>query len=100
MEDSVSEAPRLNLPTGTQIVTRGEVLDARAGTRHPRGSVGVIVAVPSSRMAPYRVRFPDGSEAEVRRELLSILKHAQRDVVEADGVEIDLHAYLIYQCVV
>lgn len=63
------------LPTGTQVVTRVAAERFAGGEPRPRGAVGVVIAAPVEGGALYRVRFPDGAEADLPREALTIRKH-------------------------
>jgi hypothetical protein len=96
----MAERPALVLPTGTQVVTRVEARVASGDVR-PRGAVGVVVVVPRDGRHAYRVRFPDGAEASLRRADLAIRRH-EADTPEAadDGAEVDWERYVIYRCVV
>jgi hypothetical protein len=91
----------LIIPTGTQVVTRGDLRDAAGHVVRPRGAVGVIVESPAASHG-YRVRFADGGEALLGRGELSIRKDYQRAGLESDAVldERDLERYIIYRCVV
>lgn len=100
----MSEQPgraHLLIPIGTQVVTRGEV---RAGGRlMPPGAVGVVLDAPTDATHPYRVRFPDGMEASLRRSQLSVRRHVQSGPIAEAPPELrdwDLHRYVIYRCVV
>jgi predicted nucleotidyltransferase len=93
--------PHLILPVGTQVVTRMEL--KTNGSIHPAGAVGVITEAPADATHSYRVRFPDGGEAMLRRSEISIRKHAQRAGLEEAPAEVHdwkLYEYVIYRCVV
>ena len=62
----------LLLPPGTRVVARHAVRVAETDALLPAGAVGVILHAEDDRT--YRVRFPDESQASLRREELSILK--------------------------
>ncbi len=88
---------KLIIPTGTQVVTRVEV------PPHAVGSVGVVLEAPLDGTHSYRVRFPDGTVAALRREQLSILKHfkgADFDAVATSPDETELQRFVIYRCVI
>ena len=88
---------------GTQVVTRVALHDASGEPTHPRGAVGVVVQAPTDQSHAYRVRFPDGREASLRREELAIRKQYQRDAMAAqpDFLEDhDLRRHVIFRCVV
>jgi uncharacterized protein len=91
------------LSPGTQIVTRVPVKAAGSDLQHPEGAVGVITKSPADHVHSYRVRFPDGSEAPLRRTQFAVLKQVQRDQIwSAENVldEFDLMDGVIYRCVV
>jgi uncharacterized protein len=93
--------PNLTLAVGTQIVTRVETERPDGDAPRPQGAVGVVIGAPSDGTAPYRVRFPDGTESSVPRDALTIRKHHQRpDPAGQTSAASDLHAYVIYRCVV
>lgn len=66
------------LSPGTQVVARGVVRVSGSDVRLPAGAVGVIVTAPMDHAHSYRVRFPDGSEAPLRRTQFTVLKDMQR----------------------
>ena len=47
---------------GTQVVALRDVIGQNRRTRHPRGSVGVVVNAPRYLEHCYKVRFHDGVE--------------------------------------
>ena len=92
----------LIIPTGTQVVSRVEVLDAAGAVVCPVGAAGVVVRAPDDATHSYRVRLPDGREVSLRRQELSIRKHVQReDLAEVGAVlgDYDLYEYVVYRCV-
>jgi predicted nucleotidyltransferase len=93
----------LVLPVGTQVVTRRAVATGAGVPLCPAGAVGEVVAAPADYSHAYRVRLPDGGEVSLRRDELSIRKHEQAGVLgDADEVlrDHDLHAHVVYRCVV
>jgi predicted nucleotidyltransferase len=87
------------LPVGTQVVTRVEVRSAGGGS--PKGAVGIILRAPTENTPVYRVRFPDGVEADYRREDLEIRKHFQLQGLQASATEeSSLYDCVIYRCIV
>jgi hypothetical protein len=63
----------------------------------------VITKSPADHVHSYRVRFPDGSEAPLRRAQFAVLKQLQRDRIwpaESALDEFDLMDCVIYRCVV
>ena len=96
-----------NLPSilsvGTAVVSTVEIKNRDGKPACPRGSVGVITRAPGDPEHRYRVRFPGGEEASLRRLDLAILKHFQREGLERDlnpMVEHDLYRHVIFQCVI
>jgi hypothetical protein len=103
MPRKIAYNPNMILPPGTQIVTRVAVKAAGSDLQHPAGAVGVIIKSPADHVHAYRVRFPDGSEAPLRRTQFAVLKQVQRDRIwSAEDVldEFDLMDCVIYRCVV
>ena len=89
------------LPAGTQVVTRVAIAGGEDAPARRPGAVGVIVAVPEDALRPYRVRFPDGTEAFLARRELGIRKQRQReDLLHAAREHEDLRRHVIYRCVV
>jgi hypothetical protein len=94
--------PNLIVPAGTEVVARVAV--RTIGNEHmlPKGAVGVVVSSPLDGSHAYRVRFPDGSEAMLRRTELAVLKHVQRWGLERAGAVLEdynLYEYVIYRAV-
>ena len=97
----------LILSVGTQVVALVEVKGADGKPAHPRGAVGVVVQSPADYWHCYRVRFPDGLEAALKRQELSVLADFKqgemgRGAAPAGGplAEYDLYGFVIYRCVV
>ena len=95
------------LPVGTQVVALVEVKGPDGKPAFRRGAVGVITQAPSDYWHAYRVRFPDGFEAALKRQELSVLSHYKQGQM-AQGqqgaagplAEYDLFDHVIYRCVV
>ena len=104
--DSRITYPPSLLSVGTQVVSLVEVKGPDGKPAHPRGAVGVVVQSPADYWHRYRVRFPDGFEAALGRQDLSILSHykqgAMGDGAGAAGplAEYDLFPFVIYRCVI
>src|SRR5438876_12416616 len=94
--------PNLVLPVGTRIVTRVEVKTDAARALRPVGAVAEIVAIPADALHSYRVRFPDGAEASVRRREFSIWSQYREEAAGGPDPLIDheLFAHVIYRCVI
>jgi predicted nucleotidyltransferase len=92
---------QLIIPPGTRVVSRGPIRIAETGLIHPSGAVAVVVHSPADAGDAYRVRFPDGSETNLRRPDFGILR-SHRDTTAGEGVllDIDWQQYIIYRCVV
>jgi len=95
--------PHLILPVGTQVVTSVEVKGPDGKPVHPRGAVGAIVQAPCDYWHAYRIRFPDGFEAALKRQEISILSHFQAGAIQQPAgalAEWNLFDCVIYRCVV
>jgi predicted nucleotidyltransferase len=95
--------PNLVLPVGTRIVTRVEVKTDAARALRPVGAVAEVIAVPADALHSYRVRFPDGAEASVRRREFSIWSQYREEAAHGPDplIDHDLFAqHVIYRCVV
>jgi predicted nucleotidyltransferase len=99
--------PPLILPIGTQVVTLAEIHGPDGKPVHPRRAVGVIVQSPADYWHAYRVRFPDGFEASLKRAELSVLAQFQKETAGlAPGrisdplTEYNLFDFVIYRCVI
>ncbi len=92
------------LPVGTRVVARAAVRVAGGGRELPAGATGTNVAAPADGTHAYRVRFPDGAEASLRRSELRIWRHSLAD--DTGGTpdllaDFRLHESLVvYRCVV
>jgi uncharacterized protein len=95
--------PHLIIPVGTQVVTLIEVKGRAGGHVCPRGAVGEIFAAPQDNFHSYHVRFPDGTEAALRRHEFAVRKHHQAgELLRSEDAlsDFDLYDYIIYSCVV
>lgn len=93
----------LVLPLGTRIVTRVELKTDAARALRPVGAVAELIAVPSDALHSYRVRFPDGAEASVRRREFSLWSQYRDEAAGAPDPLIDhqlFSQHVIYRCVV
>ena len=75
------------LPAGTQVVSLVEVRGPDGRPVHPRGAMGVVSQSPGDAWHAYRVRFPDGFEASLRRPDLNVLAHYQRPAGGSGGTD-------------
>jgi len=90
------------LPAGTAVVSKVAVREASGQPAHPAGTAGTIVGAPVDPDHPYRVRFPGGDEATLKRCDLAVLKHYQRTGFDdqLDPLqEHNLWQHVIYRCV-
>ena len=93
----------LIVPVGTQIVSRVEIQGTDGKPMHPVGIVGVITAAPIDHEHSYRVGFPDGYEASLRRHEIVTLRDYQRSGLQQTYsalAEYDLQECVIYRCVI
>lgn len=90
----------LLLPPGTQVVARKAVRVVETGAEQPAGAVGFIVKTPADATESYRVRFPDGGEASLRREEFSILKSIKDGALRTGALDINWEQFVIYRCIV
>jgi len=91
------------VPVGTQVVSRVEIKGGEGRALHPAGVVGVVTSAPIDHEHAYRVRFPDGYEASLRRHEIVTLRDFQlRGLSETYSVlsEYDLDKHVIYRCVI
>src|ERR1700676_1133642 len=73
MTDRVHYHPNLIFSVGTQVVTLVDIPGSAGLILHPRGTVGVIVKSPTDHEHSYRVHFPDGFEAPLKRGEVAML---------------------------
>ncbi len=92
--------PHLDVPIGTRVVTRAEVLGHDGRLRHPKGAPGMIVETPADDTHAYRVQFPDGSVVSLTRREFTIRVQYQLEGIDAALAEYDLYDYVIYRCIV
>ncbi len=95
--------PPFVIPAGTQVVSRIEIQDASGARLHPHGAVGIVVKAPADATHSYRVRFPDGFEASLKRVELDVRKTAPREALAQAGNELasdDLFDRVIFRVVI
>ncbi len=103
MTDRVHQNPNLIFSVGTQVVSLREIVGQSGRTRHPRGSVGVIIRSPGDLEHSYRVRFPDSVEEALRRDELVPLAQFQEGAIDNSLVfadRTDLYDRVIYRCII
>jgi predicted nucleotidyltransferase len=100
--DRVHYRPNLIFSVGTQVVTLVDIVGAAGLVRHPRGTVGVIVKSPTDHEHSYRVRFPDGLEAALKRsEITMLAKFKEGEIGDSAHVaQAQLYERVIYRCVI
>lgn len=90
----------LIIPAGTQIVTLIDVKALSITNVIQRGTVGVIVSQPQDNFHSYRIRFPDGGEAMLKRNEFAIKKHFH-DLDKTGALDdLALDEFVIYRCIV
>lgn len=80
-----------------------DVLGAGGRILHPRGTVGVVVKSPTDPHHSYRVRFPDGFEAPLKRtevEMLARFKEGEIGDTAITARRSNLFDRVFYRCVV
>ena len=102
MADRVHYHPNLIFSVGTQVVTLVDIPSAAGLVLHPRGTVGVIVKSPTDHEHSYRVRFPDGFEAPLKRNEVTMLAQFKEGEIgdSARVAQADLYERIIYRCVI
>lgn len=93
----------LIVPVGTQVVSRVEIKGTDGKPQHPAGIVGVITGAPLDHAHSYRLRFPDGFEAFLRRHEFVTLRDYQLGGMQQTAsalAEYDLDAHVIYRVVI
>jgi uncharacterized protein len=95
-----TDNPTLLVPLGTQIVTLIETKIFNQNRFHPPGAVAVITGQPQDVTHSYIVRFPDGTEASLKRYEFAVHKHFKREQISSGAEENDYRRFVIYRCVV
>lgn len=103
MMDRVHDHPDLIFSVGTQVVTRVDIAGSAGLVMHPRGTVGVVVKSPTDHEHCYRVRFPDGLEAPLKRGEVMMLARFKEGQIGDSPLTVagtDLYERVIYRCVI
>lgn len=102
MTERVHYHSKLIFSVGTQIVTLVDIPSAAGLVLHPRGTVGVIVKAPTDHEHSYRVRFPDGVEAPLKpNEVTMLAKFKEGEIGDSTHVvHADLYERVIYRCII
>ena len=98
MTDRVHHHADLIFSVGTQVVTLVDIPGSAGLVLHARGKVGVVVKSPTDREHSYRVRFPDGVEAPLKRSEVTMLAQFKEGEI-GDSAHAVAHADL-YQRVI
>ena len=103
MSHRVHTSDNLIYSAGSQVVIEKPVQSANGRTAQPSGAVGVIVRSPMDRQHAYRIRFPDGSEASIHHDQLTLLaQFKEGDINDADQTlsQHGLFDRVIFRCVI
>lgn len=103
MTDRVHYHPDLIFTVGTQVVTLVDIPGFASLVLHPRGTVGVVVKSPTDHEHSYRVRFPDGFEAALKRNEITMLARFKEGEIGDTAHAVahaDLYQRVIYRCVI
>ena len=103
MTDRVHHHPDLIFSVGTQVVTLVDIPGSAGVVLHPRGIVGVVVKSPTDHEHSYRVRFPDGFEAALKRSEVSMLAQFKEGEIGDSAYSVahtDLYQRVIFRCVI
>jgi predicted nucleotidyltransferase len=94
--------PNLIFSVGTQVVTLADIPGSAGLVLHPRGTVGIVVKAPTDHEHSYRVRFPDGFEAPLKRnEVTMLAKFKEGEIGDTAHVaQTDLYQRVLYRCVI
>lgn len=93
--------PRRLIPVGTQVVTRAEVRSPEGMFLQQAGAVAVILQAPSEVGGAFRVRFPDGTEAFLKRPAFKVRKEIYAEgIARRAAPSEDFYNFVIYRCVV
>src|SRR5947209_19374088 len=101
--DRVHYHPNLIFSAGTQVVTLVDIPGSAGLVLHPRGTVGVVVKSPTDLEHSYRVRFPDGFEAALKRNEVTMLARFKQGEIGDSAHAVahaDLYQRVIYRCVI
>jgi uncharacterized protein len=99
MTERVHYHPDLIFTVGTQVVTLVDVPASPGLAPQPRRTVGVVVKAPTDHEHSYRVRFPDGREAALKRDEVVMLARFQEGEIGEASHE-DLYQRVIFRCVI
>ncbi len=103
MSDRVHYHPNLIFSVGTQVVTLVDIPGAAGLVLHPRGTVGVVVKSPTDHEHSYRVRFPDGFEAPLKRNEFTMLAQFKEGEIGDSAHAVahaDVYKRVTYCCVI
>ncbi|MBL8876583.1 MAG: nucleotidyltransferase domain-containing protein [Phycisphaerae bacterium] len=86
------------LPLGTAVVALVELRGGDGRVVHAPGATGTIVKSPADPEHSYRIRFPGGDEASLKRRDIQVLKHYQSEGY--DRKYDPLTEFNLYDCVI
>ncbi len=97
----MSDLPPI-LPVGTAVVVLNEVRGGDGRILHARGSAAIIIKAPADAEHSYRIRFPGGDEAALKRRELEVLSHyAAAGYQHADPLtRYNLFDHVILRCII
>jgi predicted nucleotidyltransferase len=101
--DRVHYHSNLIFSVGTQVVTLVDIPGSGGLVLYPRGTVGVVVKSPTDHEHSYRVRFPDGFEAPLKRSEVTMLARFKEGEIGDSAHAVahaDLYQRVIYRCVI
>lgn len=93
----------LNFSVGTQIVSLREIRGQGGRILHPRGAVGTVVRSATVDDRTYRIRFPDGLEADIPHGEVVMLAQYKEGAIgdpSRSAGRCDLYERVIYRCVI
>jgi uncharacterized protein len=101
--DRVHYHPNLIFSVGTQVVTLVDIPGSAGLVLHARGTVGVVVKAPTDHEHSYRVRFPNGFEAPLKRDEITMLAQFKEGEIGDSAhaaAHTDQYERVIYRCVI
>jgi hypothetical protein len=101
--DRVHYHPDLIFSVGTQVVTLVDIPGPAGLVVHSRGAVGVVVKSPADHEHSYRIRFPDGFEAPLKRGEVTMLAQFKEGEIGDNALAAahrDLYQRVIFRCVI
>jgi uncharacterized protein len=103
MTNRVHQHDELIYSAGTQVVTLVDLENGSTRVLHPAGAVGVVIRSPMDGQHSYRVRFPDGFEASLKRRDVKQLATVKEGEIGNTAITVannDLFQFVIFKCVI